>query len=288
MAAAAAAAQAAQDLQHLEDCLETCGLNTQGLRNGVTVREGYVSLRQFSRLRPNEIPSLAKNLRQRSGPHRVHYSDNQIRALSALSFWLNEQRETGQPLDPVLWTLDKREEIEDRIRAEDEAPETKSSISDIKTFNSIEYDICIDGLRNHMRQHKLGHFVRDSNPPTTFADAEEQRLYSHRFDTTQAKTANKVAYRILKQYLVNTDGYSWIKPFEKTEDGRAAFLALDAYYSGDGEFKKRVAHAKAQLEKAHWKAEATFPFEKFVSTIRSAFATLDKKTQTKNILRRGR
>jgi len=34
-----------------------------------------------------------------------------------------------------------------------------------------------------------------------------------------------------------SDGWSWIEPFDKTKDGWAAFVALDKYYSGDGEFK---------------------------------------------------
>jgi len=69
-------------------------------------------------------------------------------------------------------------------------------------------------------------------------------------DSTRWKAswlANKKAYRIIKQYLINTDGWSWIKPYDKAEDGRSAFLALDKYYSGDGEFKKRIAYMLIML-----------------------------------------
>ena len=37
-----------------------------------------------------------------------------------------------------------------------------------------------------------------------------------------------------------SDGWSWIEPFDKTKDGWAAFVALDKYYSGDGESKHNM------------------------------------------------
>ena len=59
-AAAAAAAQAAADLQELEACLTVCGITTAAQQAGITVREGYVSLRAFARVRPNEVSDIAK------------------------------------------------------------------------------------------------------------------------------------------------------------------------------------------------------------------------------------
>ena len=82
MAAQVAVAQAAQDLLDLENCLTVCGLNTANLLAGITLREGCESLQEFAWLRPKEILDLAKNLRQRAGAARVHYSDRQIKALT--------------------------------------------------------------------------------------------------------------------------------------------------------------------------------------------------------------
>lgn len=279
-AAEAAAAQEAADLQDLVLCLGVCGISTATLVGGITEKEGYLSLRQFSRVKHGEIAEMAKNLRtRRTGS--VHYSDNQIRALKALSFWLNELTQLGEPLDASLWTIEKREEIEDRMRAEGDKPETKPTLSDVKKWSSIEYDACMASFRAYLAQLGLEHICRDAVPPSTFADDRERRLYSLRFDTPEGQEADRSGFRQLKLYLVDTDAWSWIKPYEKGEKGRAAFLALDRYYSGPGEVNKRVAYAKAQLKKAHWKSETSYPFETFVSNIRSAFATLDRVSDEK-------
>ena len=96
-----------------------------------------------------EVSDIAKNLRQRR-TGSVHYSSNQIRALKALTFWLNEQVQTGAALDGTQWTIDKREEIEDRMRVEDDQPATKSNLSDVKKFASIEHDACVASLRTYL------------------------------------------------------------------------------------------------------------------------------------------
>ena len=90
---------AAQDLQDLEDCLNVCGLQAAQEIAGIIIREGYESLEEFSQLRPDDVPGMAKNLRTRPAAQRAHYSDRQIRALSALLYWLNERNSTGQALD---------------------------------------------------------------------------------------------------------------------------------------------------------------------------------------------
>ena len=84
----------------------------------------------------------------------------------------------------------------------------------------------LDGLCNCLKPRGLDQFVRESNPPPTFANEEEQCLYQHRFDTTKAKKQNKAAYQILKEHFVDTDAWSWMKPFDSAQDGLGAFLAL--------------------------------------------------------------
>ena len=68
-AAQAAAAQAQVDLDGLNDCLTVCGLRTEALRNGITVREGKRSLEEFGQFQPDDIPELVKSL-ARNAPTR--------------------------------------------------------------------------------------------------------------------------------------------------------------------------------------------------------------------------
>ena len=72
-------------------------------------------------------------------------------------------------LDGTQWTIDKREGIEDRMRVEDDQPATKSNLSDVKKFASIEHDACVASLRTYLAQDNLAYIIRDTNPPSTFA-----------------------------------------------------------------------------------------------------------------------
>ena len=234
---------AAQDLQDLEDCLNVCGLQAAQEIAGIIIREGYESLEEFSQLRPDDVPGMAKNLRTRPAAQRAHYSDRQIRALSALLYWLNERNSTGQALDAALWTPALLREIQEKMRAEKDAPSPPSATT-LNKFDSILYESSIDHLRNYLKQLKLAPFVREENPPTVFADEEEMKMYQYRFDTPTAKEENRQVYRILKGYFIETDARAWLKTYDATEDGRAGFLAVHKYFSGAGEKKKRITHAK--------------------------------------------
>lgn len=73
---------------------------------------------------------------------------------------------------------------------EDDQPATKSNLSDVKKFASIEHDACVASLRTYLAQDNLAYIIRDTNPPSTFADEHERRLFSLRYDTPEGKAAN--------------------------------------------------------------------------------------------------
>ena len=276
-AAAAAAAQAAADRQGLIDCLTVCGIATVRERNGIIVREGKESLEAFGQFQPEDIPELVKSLgRNAPTTQRVYYSFTQTKNLQTLAFWVQERLATNQPLDAALWTAALMKTTEERRLAKKNAPAPTGTVSDLKTFDSLFYDECMDLFRNFLKQRDLAHFVRDENPPPTFADEEERRMYQYRLDSAQAEEENRQVYRFLKGYLMDSQAYSYMEPFDSTEDGRGAFLAVHKFYSGDGERSKRVSHALSKKEDLYYVKEASFAFEKFASSATSVMATLDR------------
>ena len=170
--AQAAAAQAQVDLDGLNDCLTVCGLRTAALRNGITVREGKRSLEEFGQFQPDDIPELVKSL-ARNAPttQRVYYSFTQQKNLQTLSFWVQERLATNQPLDAALWTAAVMKTTGERMLAKKNAPAPTGSVSDIKKFDPLFYDECIDLFKNYLKQRNLAQYVREENPPTTFAKA---------------------------------------------------------------------------------------------------------------------
>ena len=81
----------------------------------------------------------------------------------------------------------------------------------------------------------MRYIVRDTNAPANFADEAERRLYQIPTVGTAFTEDNKRVYRLLRSYLAGTPCIDWIEVHERTEDGRAAWLALTAHYNGAGE-----------------------------------------------------
>ena len=92
-AAEAAAAQEAAELQDLVLCLDICGVSQATLVAGITEKEGYRSLRQFSRVKHGEIAEMAKNLRTRKIPQPLQTIVSVVFILMRISF----QKRVSEP-----------------------------------------------------------------------------------------------------------------------------------------------------------------------------------------------
>ena len=74
---------------------------------------------------------------------------------------------------------------------------------------------------------------------------------------------------MLKSFLINTSGWTWIVPYNATENGCGAFLAWKNHYNGQGELSKCTAMA-------FYKNEQSLSFEKVIDMLSKSFSTLDK------------
>jgi hypothetical protein len=58
---------------------------------------------------------------------------------------------------------------------------------------------------------------------------------------------NKSVYHLLKSFLINTSGWTWIVPYDTMEYGQSAFLAWTSHCNGQGELLKCTVMAKARI-----------------------------------------
>jgi hypothetical protein len=75
---------------------------------------------------------------------------------------------------------------------------------------------------------------------------------------------NRQVYRMYKQAMIGTNGCAWFKQ-TPDGDGQAAHIYLMDHYQGTAETGHRAAEADAQLLRLHYKSEALFPFEKYIT-----------------------
>jgi hypothetical protein len=79
----------------------------------------------------------------------------------------------------------------------------------------------------------------------------------------------------LKAACLGTNGWEWIKEFDKRENGRIVYQALQNHYSGPKFTEARISMAKKIIDSAHYKNEQVFPFESFVTKLNGVYQTLD-------------
>jgi hypothetical protein len=84
----------------------------------------------------------------------------------------------------------------------------------------------------------LKYIVHDVIIPAEFVDDAEWRMYQFPLTGEAYNMDNKSVYHLLKSFLVNTSGWTWIEPYDTMENGRGAFLAWTSHYNG------QVCHLK--------------------------------------------
>jgi hypothetical protein len=89
-------------------------------------------------------------------------------------------------------------------------------------------------------------------------------------------------YHILKAACLGTNGWEWIKEFDKRENGRITYQALQNHYSGPRFTEARISMTKKIIDGAHYKNEQVFPFESFVTKLNGAYQTLDECGHSKS------
>jgi hypothetical protein len=87
---------------------------------------------------------------------------------------------------------------------------------------------------------------------------------------------NKSVYCLLKSFLVNMSGWTWIEPYDTMENGCRAFLAWTSHYNGQGELSKCTAMAKARIKSLFYKNKHSLSFEKAMEILSKSCSTLDK------------
>ena len=97
---------------------------------------------------------------------------------------------------------------------------------------------------------------------------KEQIIYNAPLNGFVFDIDTKSILAILKECTLNTDAETWIK---NIRCGREAMRALQLHFDGPDESRKRLDTAKAQLDKTFYRHEATFSFERYVTTLNEIY-----------------
>ena len=259
--------------------LTVCGANANEIQVLENI-ERLNSLHAFGRMSKDDVTSLASRLEKRPEPNNISLPTSVVKNLQGLCFWASKARRqrrdiTAADFDQVVLS-DALDEME--IKAEtDKAPEIKPEILKEEIWEdwSREFPTYLSHIIGK-QQAPLDYVIRpEIQPGHVFQTLREQELYTYPLTGPFFHEDNKVVYRLLSD-RVRDQPATWIQPYQASQNGRAARLALVAHYDGGGQKEKRINKAEAILSSVFYHNERAFSFDSYSTKLLRAFRTLEE------------
>ena len=272
----------------IHDVFVTCGVTNAAHRATLIEIEGLDSIAAFTSMSGNvDITEMVKRMASQPSvaSGRVILGTMQIKKLQALVYWVKDYDRRGMQASPELWTVDEMSKAMERKESEYNYGKIDVDIIDPgkcqTDFGWDNWQIAfINKLNATMGAAKVpvDYIVRPKwdSEDELFLEDDELCRYQMPLTGENFKRDNKLVYQMLKSAYIKSDAWTWIQSFDRTSDGRKAWLALVAHYDGTGELNKRVERAKEELARLHYKDEKIFLFEKYFTKLKENFFVLEK------------
>ena len=247
--------------------------------------QGFGSVDDFAMLRIKDVPHMIKD--HNSVPNQAaRMGAVHQRKIQALIWWAKDRQRRGLPITPAEWTMATLATSITQINIEAPGGETKVAYPgkvatghkwttwDIKWENYLGSMMGASGI-------PLDYVIRRDMPDGWEPGNEHDILKYQAIQTGPAWETDKMTvYAELKACCLDSNGWAWIKQYDRMKNGREATANLRAHYEGDGEVNKRVAWATANIANAHYSSEHTFSFERFSTVLQEAFTILNENGES--------
>lgn len=250
--------QADLERDALIDCLKTCGTSDVAAKRLIKKHE----LKNLNDLvtcgwTDDEVKSLIKAYNEhltKTERSTIEIGNLTRKRLRALSWWLLEKKVYGEPLDEKLWTVQQMEWSMQEVGAYDlaaKAEKTAKATTPGKVVQDAGYDEfkrIFDTYVGNMPSAQgpmldLRYLLRKKNPPATFVNEEEKRLYQVKMSGHQFAMDNKQLWIVIQRVTSGTSLYAYMQPFELAMDGRNGLLSMVDQCEGDDVVNTRVTMA---------------------------------------------
>jgi hypothetical protein len=213
---------------------------------------------------------------------RVNVVAIQVKKLQALCYWVRDQQKNGQGITQDDWDDCTVMAMIEKMRIEKGQDTGNVLVMDLGKFNPDDFKTHETAFINLLAQtygvqgENLKYIVHGVVTPAEFVNDTEQHLYQLSLTDKAFSMDNKLVYCLLKSFLVNTSGCTWIEPYNTMENGCGAFLAWTSHYNGQGELSKCTAMAKARIKSLFYMDEHSMSFEKVMEILSKSLSILDK------------
>ena len=278
-------AAAPTSVQHV---LTICQANANKI-NAFEVTERLNTLEDYAEMTHDDVKAIASKLEKRTvATGRVLLPQKLIKNVEALCFWCREETRKGVTLDHTNFTAAAltQAKIDMRRREEDKTDTPQIKPEKFKTKNwktwAKQFDIY---LSNHKGAQfcPLDYVIRPTVPAGfVHTNPREAALYQYPLTGLHFREDNMQVYRMLSDLVSGTEAKSWINEFNRAQDGRNAWLALQNHYEGGGNEQKKITEAESVIDMLHYKNEAIFSFESYSTKMIEAFRDLNNTDSEKS------
>jgi hypothetical protein len=177
----------------------------------------------------------------------------------------------------------------------------------VKTFDALDSYLC-ESLGE--TKIPLAYVTRDdvaviasANDPTANYETTKLELIARapHIDAAGAPhhtflADNMKVWTIIQDLCGDNNAWTWVKPFARTQNGRAAYLALHSHYLGASKSDYIQAEAENKLKNTFYNGERrNWNFEKFVQTHKDqhtaieglfqyGYPSLDERTKVRHLI----
>ena len=230
----------------INDLVKTEGIQDIDALNNVYLKDVKMMTQNLSRLHIN-----------RGG---AYIGTGATTNLKDLIWWIQDSRAQGLLPDTNAWNENVLNDACQSMNLERQSRDSESEdIAPTKRLDQTKWTDSYLALMNYLRpcmtadgKRTIDYVVRIDKPLGWLAANRAERLLhgSALTGPSFVKDSQEV-YRIVKQWTLDTPAFSWVRPFDRREDGRGAVAAMRAQYDGPGESAKKISKAEEDLKNLH-------------------------------------
>lgn len=282
----------------IADAAVRTALNTQGLE----------SLEDFVALTEKDIDDICSNARKPGGtiPNPAYQARNNpaappflpnagvqighvfVKRLKMLRFYLFHLRRVQRPFQAATATLDVITALYRMYEQEQEEDETKDLPEKLTSVEKVRYTI--ENIDNYLIRKRgssgapLAYVVRESIAPPNAAEDlgfglpsySEEMIQRAPHDGIYYQQDNKLVWDVIRHVTHEGPGWSWVQAFQRTRDGRAAYLSIKSHYLGESFTARLRSNADQLMENTFYDGKSrSFTFEKYCEVLKGAFTDVE-------------
>jgi hypothetical protein len=272
----------------MEAALILCGFNAATAQ--YLIDQGFNSPEALLLATEADLDTIARNVTRT--PPRVEGGGTVLMPFIALKhlkgfrFWADECKRTGFDPDPntfaeedvASYTEKYLEYTAQKDAAKDEDPSKPEALKKL-----TNWALWNESFQNYLRQIlgaakiPLVYLTREESDagddidPKNYGSSLEYLIEATIFEGRHYELDNPRFYRELKSFTVNGEGWSYIKRFEKQQDGRNAYLALRSQCEGTASKITRKNRAYASISNAQYTGQRRqYKFQDYINIHQAA------------------